>query len=196
MAGINYASLETLRGIVEGIEENYAKAADLASYSISKNAAATAGYAATYQMTKDGTPVGDAINIPKDYTVKDASIKTAAADNSPVAGCKAGDKYVDFVVNTVGGDGNETHLYLLVGDMVKPYTPGNGINISDANAVSLKLDASKSNGLSVGANGLALAAATASSPGAMSAADKAKLDGMTFTEIPSADAKALVTSAG
>lgn len=50
-------------------------------YSIVNAETAADGYVATYNLTKDGTNVGAAINIPKDYLVKSASIKTAGADD-------------------------------------------------------------------------------------------------------------------
>lgn len=52
---------------------------------------------------------------------------------------------------------------------------GNGIDVTD-NTVSIKLDEVNANGLSVGADGLRLDAATAETAGAMSAADKAALE--------------------
>lgn len=141
-------------------------------YSIVKAETATDGYVATYNLTKNGTNVGATINIPKDYLVKSASIKTAVADDP--SGFAEGTKYIDFVVNTVGGDGNESHIYLNVEDLVDVYTAGDGIEISAANVVSTKVVAG--NGLSVDTNGIAMVAATATTPGAMSATDKAKLD--------------------
>lgn len=62
---------------------------------------------------------------------------------------------------------------------VTPYEAGNGISISN-HSVAAVVDSSNANGLSVGANGIALAAATQSAAGAMSAADKTKLDGIDY----------------
>jgi len=58
---------------------------------------------------------------------------------------------------------------------VTAYTGGNGIDITN-HAVTAVVDATNANGLSVGNGGIALAAATTSTAGAMSAADKTKLD--------------------
>lgn len=79
-------------------------------------------------------------------------------------------------------------------DMVKPVQGGDGIVLSEENAISVKLDAASRNGLSVGPDGLSLALATASSAGAMSAADKEKLDGLEFTEITKEEVKAMLAS--
>ena len=106
-------------------------------YTIAKLETATEGYIASYQLKKDGTVVGDTINIPKDYLVKSAEIKTVDTADTPVSGYVIGDKYIDFVVNTVNGDGNESHIYLLVSELAQTYTAGNGIDISATNVVSV-----------------------------------------------------------
>lgn len=149
-----------------------------------KKATANDGYIATYQVTVDGTAVGADINIPKDYLVKSADIKVVATADDPYTGATVGDKYIDFVVNTVDGTDNESHIYLSVQDLVDEYTAGDGIDISDTNVISIKLG-TNANGLKVGANGLELDEAVANgddgtggSAGAMSAADKTKIDGV------------------
>lgn len=142
-----------------------------------KKATANAGYIASYQVTVDGTVVGADINIPKDYLVKSAEIKVVAAADDPYTGAAIGDKYIDFVVNTVGGDGNESHIYLSVQDLVDEYTAGDGIDISATNVIAIKLG-TNTNGLKVGAAGLELDEATTTAAGAMSATDKTKLDGV------------------
>lgn len=106
-------------------------------YTIAKLETTTEGYVASYQLKKGSTVVGDTINIPKDYLVKSAEIKTVDTADTPVSGYAIGDKYIDFVVNTVNGDGNESHIYLLVSDLAQTYSAGNGIDISDVNAISV-----------------------------------------------------------
>lgn len=88
----------------------------------------------------DGTVVGTDINIPKDYLVKSADIKVVTTADDPYTGAAVGDKYIDFVVNTVDSDGNETHIYLSVQDLVDEYTAGDGIDISDSNVIKIKID--------------------------------------------------------
>lgn len=142
-----------------------------------KKTTANDGYIATYQVTVDGTVVGADINIPKDYLVKSAEIKVVDTADDPYTGAAIGDKYIDFVVNTVGGDGNESHIYLSVQDLVDEYTAGDGIDISATNVIAIKLG-TNTNGLKVGAAGLELDEATTTAAGAMSATDKTKLDGV------------------
>lgn len=147
-------------------------------YTIAKLATATTGYLTSYQLEKDGVKVGDVINIPKDYLVKSAEIKTSTGTGDP-SGLPSGTKYIDFTINTydsASGTGTESHIYLNVEDLVDVYAAGNGIEISDANVVSAKVVAG--NGLSVGASGIAMGAASTTAAGAMSAADKTKLDGI------------------
>ena len=147
-------------------------------YSIVKLGTATDGYLATYQLQKNGAAAGVNIDIPKDYLVKSASIKTSTGDGDP-SGFPAGTKYIDFVINThdtIAGTGTESHIYLNVQDLVDAYTAGNGINISDSNEVSAKVVAA--NGLSVDANGIKMSLASGDAAGAMSSADFTKLSGI------------------
>lgn len=146
-------------------------------YVISKEDSATEGFLATYVLKKDGVQAGAKIDIPKDYLVKSAEVKECEEADNPVIGMAIGDKYIDFVVNTVGNDGNVSHIYLPVKDIVTPYLAGNGIDISKTNAISAKVVTG--NGLSVDADGIKMAIATGEVSGAMSNADKTKLDSIT-----------------
>lgn len=141
-------------------------------YSIVKLGTATEGYIATYQLQKDGAQAGVNIDIPKDYLVKSAEIKTSAGEGDP-SGLPAGSKYIDFVINTKVGTGEESHIYLDVQSLVDAYTPGNGIEISEANVISAKVVAA--NGLSVGTAGIAMALASGTANGAMSKEQFTKL---------------------
>ena len=89
----------------------------IVDYGLTKHETAEAGYLATYQLTKDGTPTGDKINIPKDLLVKSASVKDVTDAGQPYEGAEVGDKYIDLVINSVEGDANESHVYLAVKDL-------------------------------------------------------------------------------
>lgn len=119
-------------------------------------------YAAIYHLTKDGVNTGAAINIPKDLFVKSGEI----VDNP--AGQSAG-KYIKLTLQN-----QDEPIYINVADLVDAYTAGNGITISATNEISAKVVAE--NGLSVGASGIAMALASGTAAGAMSSADKGKLD--------------------
>lgn len=167
----------TIKGTKKYVDEQIAAIPEVtvSEYTIVKSGTPTSGAFATYELQKDGVLAGAKIDIPKDYLVKSASIKTAEGDSDP-SGFPNGTKYIDFVVNSVEGLGNESHIYLNANELVDAYTAGNGITVSGSNEISVKVVAE--NGLSVDATGIKLSIATASTPGAMSAADKTKLDGL------------------
>lgn len=147
-------------------------------YTIVKLSTATEGYLASYQLQKDNVGIGDVINIPKDYLVKSAEVKTSTGTGD-APGLPAGIKYIDFTINTYDsatGSGTTSHIYLNVEDLVDVYTAGNGIDISDANVVSAKVVAG--NGLSVDSSGIKMGLASASANGAMSNTMVTKLNGI------------------
>ena len=158
---------------------------EIPEYSLVKQGTAESGYLSTYYLTKDGAQVGEKINIPKDFLVNSADILEVDTADQPYAGAQVGDLYIDFVINSKTADDTASHVYLPVNELVDAYTGGNGIDISASNVVSVKIDSANANGLEVGAAGLKLNAATASTPGAMSAADKTKLDGLSNYTHPS-----------
>lgn len=179
MSTTKVAGITALTEFLSKCDDRYARAGDVPgvdSYTIVKLQTATSGYVATYQLYKNNAAVaGSVINIPKDYLVKSAEVKTCTTADTPVQGYVVGDKYIDFVVNTVDNDGTASHIYLLVSELVDVYTAGNGINITNQNVVSVKLSQT-ANGLSLDNNGLSLSTATTSAAGAMSAADKTTLN--------------------
>lgn len=113
-----HTTLEQLKKLAERTKtELTALEGKIGDYGLTKQETAEDGYLATYQLTKDGTPTGDKINIPKDLLVKSASVKEVTAADEPYEGAVVGDKYIDFVINSVEGDANETHVYLAVKDL-------------------------------------------------------------------------------
>ena len=177
----NALSIQTGSG-EEGLY--YAPAAAVV-YSMAKDATATTGMFATYHLTADGVNTGTAIDIPKDFLVKSATLETVTTADVPYAGAQPGDKYIDFVINAKDASETAEHIYLPVNDLVDVYTGSSAIDVSNANVISLIVDSSNANGLSVGANGLGLATVVAStsgaggSNGAMTAAQAEKLAGIT-----------------
>lgn len=144
------------------------------TYSMVKAEAPSSDAFATYHLTKNGENVGTPIDIPKDYLVKDAQLKTATG--SDATGFPAGTEYIDFVINAKEGQGSESHIYLNVESLAVVYSAGNGITIDNSNKISVKIVAN--NGLSVDTDGIKLAVATTATGGAMSSADKTKLNGI------------------
>ena len=122
---------------------------------------------------------------------KENNVAVAESYEAPSAVTGAG-QWIDLVVNSVAGDETAQHICVDLTSFIDVYTNGNGINL-DNKVFSIKLNATASglevdadglkiklgtntNGLSVTANGLELATATTESAGAMSAADKVKIN--------------------
>ena len=173
------------------------------SVSVAKDATATTGYAASYTISVNGTALPTKIDIPKDWLLSGVTKGTVTAEDKAAGGkfendsdFAVGDKYLDFAFNVKSGDAETTtHIYLNVQDLVDAYLAGNGLALdTSTNTFSVVVDSNNANGLSAGANGLALAAVTASTSGAggtngaMLATDKEKLDGIaaqaTKVEVP------------
>jgi len=110
-----------------------------AEYTIAKAASAESGYAATYNLKKDGVVVGASINIPKDMVVSSGEVKTCSTADTPVTGYKVGDKYIDLVL----ANADSSHIYILVSDLIDVYTAGTAITIS-GNQISVNIETLKS----------------------------------------------------
>lgn len=154
-----------------GLAQDIANLSSASNVTVEKLETAVTGYAATYVIKQNGNQVGVSINIPKDYLVRSGSVRIATADDvaqnpSLVAGQS---KVLDFVVNAIDSSGSNTHIVIPVNDLVDVYTAGNGIAISDANIISVKIDNTSESFLSVGSGGLKLA-------GVQSAINTAKND--------------------
>jgi hypothetical protein len=166
------------KALFDALDEEVVK-----SVEVSKDTTATTGYAASYTISVNGTALDTKINIPKDFLVKSATLETVSTADVPYSGAQVGDKYIDFVINAKDASETAEHIYLPVNDLVDVYTAGNGLALSNGQ-FSVVVDSTNANGLSVGANGLAMAAVTASTAGsggtngAMLATDKEKLDGI------------------
>lgn len=159
----------------DGLFVSPAATSGAVEFTIEKQVTPEEGFAATYKLkrTAEGadTYVGDAINIPKDAVLSGGTYEIVETADTPYAGAEVGDPYVDLVV----ANAEESHIYIPLKGLVDTVKAGDGISVTD-NTVSIKLDEANANGLAVGADGLSMAVATATSAGAMSAEDKANLD--------------------
>ena len=102
-----------------------------------------------------------------------------------------------FTINVKSGSADNEYLSVNLSELIDVYTGGNGIDVTsnvitidlDSNGgleftgstdgskqLAIKIDSSNANGLALTSAGLKLALATQSAAGAMSAADKTKLD--------------------
>ena len=104
-------------------------------------------YAAVYHVQQNGINVGVPINVPKDYLVKSAEIKECVEEGVPAVNLHVGDKYIDFVINSVNGSGNEDHIYLRVQDLIDDFTvAANATEVQLALTAERELSASLVNG--------------------------------------------------
>ena len=110
----------------------------------------------SYTFSQNGSVIGT-IDIPKDLVVTSGQI----VEVNDV-------KYLRLTIAN-----QDSPVDIAVSDLVDVYTEGNGIEVSTGNVISAKVVAG--NGLSLDANGIAMAAASSNGAGAMSAADFDKL---------------------
>ena len=84
------------------------------------------------------------INIPKDYLVKSAEIKTVSSADVPYAGAVVGDKYIDFTINTKDGEGSGTaqHIYIPLNDLVSVIQGSVGAEITVSIGANNTIEAS------------------------------------------------------
>lgn len=78
---------------------------------------------ARYTIKQGGSALTNGvIDIPKDFLVKSGEVKTCSTANVPVQGYQVGDKYIDFVINSKDGSATDSHMYILVKDLVEDTT--------------------------------------------------------------------------
>lgn len=149
------------------------------SFEIAVKEEAENGFAKSYYLKDaNGVQHGETINIPKDYLLKDASVKQVSAENDPYDEAEVGDWYIDFEVNVEDDSAEAKHIYVPLKYLsVNNYSGSGAIDI-DNFIITLKIDEENANGLTIGENGLGLALATSGSAGAMSAQDKQAIDNM------------------
>lgn len=159
----------------DGLFVSPAAASGSVEFTIEEQTTATDGSVKTYKLKRtegdNSTYVGDAIEIPKDKVLKGGTFEIVDTADAPYTGAEVGDPYVDLVLE----DADNTHIYIPMKGLVDTVAAGDGIAVTN-NTVSIKLDEANANGLAVGAGGLSMAVATATSAGAMSAEDKGNLD--------------------
>lgn len=126
-AGTAQATAEHLASEIATVDAAVKALKTASEVTVEKLEAAEEGYIASYVVKQNNTKVGATINIPKDYLVKNAELKTCTVADTPVAGYKVGDKYMDFTINTVEGSGNESHIYINVNELFDAYTSGSEV---------------------------------------------------------------------
>ena len=139
-AGAQVNKIETIKlnGVALAIAD---KAVDVVlptavEYAIAKAEAADEGYAATYQLAKDGVAFGTKINIPKDMVVKAGELKKCAEADTPVVGLAVGDPYIEL---TIAND-EENKIYIPVKDLVDIYTAADDTITITGNTIAVNIE--------------------------------------------------------
>ena len=105
-------------------------------YTIAKAEAADEGFAATYQLAKDGVAFGTKINIPKDMVVEAGTLKKCVEENKPVAGLAVNDPYIELTIANGTGD----KIYIPVKDLVDVYTAANATVTITGNKIAVNIE--------------------------------------------------------
>ena len=87
---------------------------------ISKQATADTGYAATYVIAQGGSDLATKINIPKDLLLQSASVETVGATPDAIETANnltTGASYIKLIANTVDGDNAQTPLVIPIDDI-------------------------------------------------------------------------------
>lgn len=149
---------------------------------------------------------GSGDNLNKWMVVKEDSTAVQTPYEAPSTINAAG-IWIDLIINTKsdGADSAETdsHVSIPVNELIDTYTGGNGVDITNrvvsldldaagglqltgstdgSKQLSIKIDSANANGLALTGDGLKLPLATATTPGAMSAADKKNVDQELLTD--------------
>ena len=151
-------------------------------YNLTAVTSPSSEYAAQYEFWKGDTKQ-TTINIPKDQFLKEAAFYATSGDVPTGREIPAGTTFPTLYFAWELTNGVTTPSWVPVGSLVDTYTAGSGVTL-DGTTFKGVVDANNANGLSVGANGFAMAAVVAStggeggSNGAMTAAQAEKLAGI------------------
>lgn len=149
-----------------------------AEYTLTGVTPSNTAYTTAYQLLKDGVAVGDTINIPKDQFLKEAKFyKDAAAAQADGKTVPSGTVFPTLYFEWELTNGVITPSWVPVSDLVDTYSAGTGVTL-DGTTFKGVVDSANAHGLSVGADGFALALADGTNAGAMSSAHYTKLEGI------------------
>lgn len=148
---------------ITNLDTTYAKKADvdksIKDLSDSINAGGTSAvisltensstaYAKSYVLKQGDREVGT-INIPKDMVVSSGSLQSVTVEDTPYAGAKVGDKYIDLII----ANSTNEHIYIPVSELVNAYIAGNGLAL-DGSTFYAKKDATSEDYLTISKDGI------------------------------------------
>ena len=98
------------------------------AYTLTKST--STDYAAVYHLQKDGTNVGEAINIPKDMVVESGKVVWGSYTDgtfTPATDKKNATPYIELTL----ANSSANKIYIAVADLVNEHTAGTGISITN-----------------------------------------------------------------
>ena len=96
-------------------------------------------FLAQYEFTQGGELIGK-IDIPKDFLVRSGQLKECTENDNPKDGYLVGDKYIDLVVNAKDCPEEESHIYILVKELVDVYSAGEGLMMKPGNVFQISAE--------------------------------------------------------
>lgn len=133
----------TLADTLGEIKSDLGSAAEDLKVTIEEKNSPNSGYLKTYVVKQNNELVGE-IDIPKDFLVRSGSVVGTGSEAKIV-----------LVLNTSDDSGTQSTVEIPVNSLVDEYTAGNGVNIT-GRAVSVKIDPSSDEFLTVSENGVKL----------------------------------------
>lgn len=127
------ANLFTARNVEDALDElkrDYFDVGAASVVTVEKLTTAEAGFTSSYVVKQGDAQVGATINIPKDFVIRDAQVKTCAAADDPETGYVVGDKYIDLSVNTIDDSETVKHLYIKASDLAPVYKGSTGTEVT------------------------------------------------------------------
>ena len=172
----------TATTVEAALEELYSQSGAGSKVTLESAEGTEDGVLKVYTIKQGGTEVGK-IDIPKDLVVTSGSVVKGNWVDGAFTESETGTGTALKLVIA-----NQTSpVYINTLDLVKDHTAGNGINISNTNVVSVKLDTDSEKFLTVGANGVKLSG--------VAAHVTSEIQKLNSTKSSAANAKAVVTVA-
>lgn len=124
-----YASVDTTGGLATtSYVDTKVGAVTVPAYTLTKST--STDYAAVYHLQKNGTNVGEAINIPKDMVVESGKVVWGSYTDgtfTPATDKKNATPYVELTL----ANSTANKIYIAVADLVNEHKAGTGINITN-----------------------------------------------------------------
>lgn len=125
----HYVTFDTASGLATtNYVDTKVGAVKVPAYTLTKST--STDYAAVYRLQKDGTSVGEAINIPKDMVVESGKVVWGSYSDgtfTPATDKKNATPYVELTL----ANNSANKIYIAVADLVNEHKAGTGIEITN-----------------------------------------------------------------